>query len=477
MESLRRKRKGVKASAAIGSHLSDNGDHGRKSKKKCKLESCDDKRGILMTAPPSTSSSPLSPNRGHKRKLGCIDSSTQIRRKKKIENEYVLGASIGQGKFGSVRLCRSKVTGKEFAVKSLKKNGEESVHREVEIMQHLSGHPNVVMLRSVFEDSENFHLVMELCKEGRLLDKMKEGRFSEQRAACLVKDLVGVIKYCHEMGVVHRDIKPENILMMADGAIKLADFGLAVRLASGQKLSGIAGSPAYVAPEVLTGHYSEKVDIWGAGVLLHALLVGVLPFQGDSLEAVFEAIKTVELDFHSGLWEPISDLARDLIGRMLTRDVSKRITPDEILRHPWILLYTESKSKALPSKSKTRSSAIVQRLNFAALSITKSSSSSSSSSFGSSGDKSEEQDEYGFVDALAAAISRVQISEPKRSRLCLQLTGTAGMAHLHEGQPLYSFLTQNLTWCKASISDESIDISSNKRCRWWLIILVAPKGS
>lgn len=73
------------------------------------------------------------------------------------------------------------------------------------------------------------------------------------------------------------------------------------------------------------------MDIWGAGVLLHALLLGVLPFQGDSLEAVFDAIKTVELDFHSGLWVSTSELARDLIGRMLTRDVSRRMTADEVL--------------------------------------------------------------------------------------------------------------------------------------------------
>lgn len=102
-------------------------------------------------------------------------------------------------------------------------------------------------------------------------------------------------------------------------------------LMSGQQLTGLAGSPAYVAPEVLSGKYSEKVDIWSAGVLLHALLVGSLPFQGDSLEAVFEAIKNAKLDFHTGIWESISKPARDLIGRMLTRDVSARITADEVL--------------------------------------------------------------------------------------------------------------------------------------------------
>lgn len=100
---------------------------------------------------------------------------------------------------------------------------------------------------------------------------------------------------------------------------------------AGQRLTGLAGSPAYVAPEVIQGDYSEKVDIWSAGVLLHALLVGVLPFQGASLEAVFEAIKNGELDFHSEKWETVSKLARDLLERILTRDVAARITVDEVL--------------------------------------------------------------------------------------------------------------------------------------------------
>lgn len=60
-----------------------------------------------------------------------------------------------------------------------------------------------------------------------------------------------------------------------------------MRISEGQNLTGLAGSPAYVAPEVLSGKNSEKVDIWSAGVLLCALLIGCLPFQGDSLEAVF----------------------------------------------------------------------------------------------------------------------------------------------------------------------------------------------
>ncbi|XP_061360137.1 paired amphipathic helix protein Sin3-like 2 [Gastrolobium bilobum] len=116
---------------------------------------------------------------------------------------------------------------------SLKK-GDETVYREVEIMQHLSGHPGVVTLLAVYEEADCSHLVMELCSGGRLVDQMfREGPCSEQRAANILKEVMLVIKYCHDMGVVHRDIKPENILLTASGEIKLADFGLAMRISKG----------------------------------------------------------------------------------------------------------------------------------------------------------------------------------------------------------------------------------------------------
>ncbi|KAK8692357.1 hypothetical protein V6N13_075822 [Hibiscus sabdariffa] len=197
---------------------------------------------------------------------------------------------------------------------------------------------------------------------------------------------------------------------------------------TGQVLSGLVGSPAYVAPEVLLGNYSEKVDIWSAGVLLHVLLVGFLPFQGDSLKAVFEAIKTVKLDFHSGIWESVSKPARDLLARMLTRDVSSRITADEVLRHPWILFYTERSLKTLSikSKSKIQVGPSIQVSHSPGIELSMSRINGGCCGQGpqpaltshSSSCKSEEQDENGLVDVLAVAISHVRISEPKRTRLC-----------------------------------------------------------
>ncbi|KAK4491196.1 hypothetical protein RD792_001928 [Penstemon davidsonii] len=251
MECLGKKRKGVEISAdcqkdfeeqtplkVLWSHFSLE-DYSRR-KKKCKevvvLKSVDPSKTVVngvATAPACGTARLECPGRGLKRKIGCIDTATRLGRKKKIDQEYVMDKSLGQGKFGSVVLCRSKVTGEEFACKTLRK-GEEIVHREVEIMQHLSGHPGVVTLKAVYEDAESFHLVMELCSGGRLLDQMaREGQYSEHKAANIIKELMLAIRYCHEMGVVHRDIKPENILLTSSGQMKLADFGLAVRILDG----------------------------------------------------------------------------------------------------------------------------------------------------------------------------------------------------------------------------------------------------
>ena len=99
----------------------------------------------------------------------------------------------------------------------------------------------------------------------------------------------------------------------------------------GQNLSGLAGSPAYVAPEVLAGQYTEKVDVWATGVILHALLIGRLPFCGDSVDAIVEAVKSVQLDFHTDKWKSVSEPAKDFLSRMLSREVEKRVSPEEAL--------------------------------------------------------------------------------------------------------------------------------------------------
>ncbi|KAF5950207.1 hypothetical protein HYC85_012200 [Camellia sinensis] len=289
-------------------------------------------------------------------------------------------------------------------------------------MQHLSGHPGVVTLEAVYEDSKCFHLVMELCSSGHLIDQMaSEGRYSKHWAANIFKEIVLFVKHCHEMGV------PENILLTNSGKIKLADFGLAMSIANGQRLTGLAGSPAYVAPEVLLGNYSERVDMWSAGVLLHALLTGLLPFQVDSVEAVFEAIKNMKLDFHTGIWESISKAARDLIEHILTRDVATRTTADEVLSNQ---NQRAGHHHHLPSYQPTR----LEEQNDCRTAYDSFGETTDPASLpGSLSRKTEEQDDSGLVDALAVAISHVTISETKEQAMHSNKPNTGAMLVQHEG--------------------------------------------
>lgn len=160
-----------------------------------------------------------------------------------LGDRYLLREHLGWGQFGVIRACSDLVTGESLACKSIAKNrlvsGEDvrSVKLEIEVMARLSGHPNVVDLKAVYEEEDFVHLVMELCAGGELFHRLeKHGRFSEREAAVLFRDLMEVVMYCHDNGVVHRDLKPENILLAnkSDSSpIKLADFGLATYIKTG----------------------------------------------------------------------------------------------------------------------------------------------------------------------------------------------------------------------------------------------------
>ena len=140
---------------------------------------------------------------------------------KDVNDDYNLGKVLGRGQFGTTRLATdAKSRGDTYACKSIAKGklnckeDVEDVQREVQIMHHLKGHPNVTYLRGTYEDKQNVHLVMDLCGGGELFDAIiKRGKYSEKDAADLIRTIVSVVAHCHNMGVIHRDLKPENFLL------------------------------------------------------------------------------------------------------------------------------------------------------------------------------------------------------------------------------------------------------------------------
>lgn len=151
---------------------------------------------------------------------------------------FALGKKLGQGQFGTTFLCIEKATGREYACKSMAKRklvtdeDVEDVRREIQIMHHLHGHPNVISIKGAYEDAVAVHVVMELCAGGELFDRIiQRGHYSERQAADLIKTIVGVVETCHSLGVMHRDLKPENFLFVnqqEDSPLKTIDFGLSV---------------------------------------------------------------------------------------------------------------------------------------------------------------------------------------------------------------------------------------------------------
>lgn len=155
-----------------------------------------------------------------------------------LKEFYNLGSKLGHGQFGTTFVCTEKGTGEEYACKSIPKrkleNEEdvEDVRREIEIMKHLLGQPNVISIKGAYEDAVAVHMVMELCRGGELFDRIVErGHYSERKAAHLAKVILGVVQTCHSLGVMHRDLKPENFLFVddqEDSPLKAIDFGLSM---------------------------------------------------------------------------------------------------------------------------------------------------------------------------------------------------------------------------------------------------------
>lgn len=268
-------------------------------------------------------------------------------RTQNLREIYSLGKKLGQGQFGTTFLCTHNSTGSRFASKSIPKRkllcpeDYDDVWREIQIMHHLSEHPNVVRIHDTFEDSSAVHLVMELCDGGELFDRIVlKGHYSEREAAKLTKTIVSVVEACHSLGVFHRDLKPENFLFDSssdDAALKATDFGLSVFYKPGESFSDVVGSPYYVAPEVLRKHYGPEADVWSAGVILYILLSGVPPFWAETEMGIFRQILQGKLDFESEPWPAISQSAKDLIRKMLDRNPKKRLTAHQVLCHPWIV--------------------------------------------------------------------------------------------------------------------------------------------
>ena len=265
-----------------------------------------------------------------------------------IRTDFKMGKIIGSGHFGTVRLAtnRKGTDDTVYAIKTIKKTriqrDEDSLKREVRLMVTLD-HPNIVNLFDLYEDVKYYHLIMEYCKGGELFERIIQiGRYTEKRAAMLMKQIISAVKFLHDNNIAHRDLKPENFLFESDdndSILKLIDFGLSNKFCSKkgkvERMETIVGTPYYVAPEVLKGAYGPLCDMWSIGVIMFILLSGKYPFVGNTENEIFKKILTSDVNMSSGVWKTLSANSKDLIVKCLTKNPAKRINAKAALDHPW----------------------------------------------------------------------------------------------------------------------------------------------
>lgn len=257
------------------------------------------------------------------------------------EHKYRLMKTLGIGAFSKVKLAVHMPTGQKVAIKIMNRHKmrdmEEKVRRELMVMK-LVAHPHVVRLYEVIETPTEICMVMEYVESGDLFDYIVlNGRLSEDESRHFFQQIIAGVDYCHTNRVVHRDLKPENLLLDQErSSIKIADFGLSNIMRDGQFLKSSCGSPNYAAPEVIQRHWyaGPEVDVWSCGVILYAMLCGVLPFDDENISSLYRKI----IDCMYMLPSHLSVEARDLITSMLKADPLQRITIAEIRRHPFFQL-------------------------------------------------------------------------------------------------------------------------------------------
>ena len=211
---------------------------------------------------------------------------------KLLDNRYEILEIIGTGGMARVYKARCHRLNRLVAIKILREDLAQDAefrrrfHDESQAVAMLS-HPNIVAVYDVSRSSDLEYIVMELIDGITLKQYMqkKGNKLNWREALHFITQIVKALGHAHSRGIIHRDIKPHNIMVLRDGSVKVADFGIA-RVASGghSTLTQEAlGSVHYISPEQARGsHIDARSDLYSAGVVLYEMITGRLPFEGDT---------------------------------------------------------------------------------------------------------------------------------------------------------------------------------------------------
>jgi len=266
-----------------------------------------------------------------------------------IGNYEVSSLTLGEGSFSKVKVARHKVLNKYVAIKIIKKTSikdsyvAKNLERESKIMSTLY-HQNVVRLFEVSKCKGFYCLIMEYCSGGSLCDLVQNnGKLPEDKAKFFFRQMIQGLHYIHGKGIIHRDLKLENVLLNQDHSnLMIADFGLSNFWSPGTQLATHCGSPEYAAPELfIKSYYTNKIDIWSAGIVLYAMLTAQLPFDIKSgvkhhLKLLVKAVNNGLVEYHRRKLVHTSIELKLLLSKMLCVAHDQRISLENIWKDAWV---------------------------------------------------------------------------------------------------------------------------------------------
>jgi Tol biopolymer transport system component len=255
---------------------------------------------------------------------------------------YRIDGPLGSGGMGEVYRAHDTKLGRDVAIKVLPAavaqdaDRQARLEREARLLAALH-HPNIATIFGVENAGGVFAIVMELVEGPTLAECLEHGPLATKQVLAIARQIAEALDAAHEKGIVHRDLKPANIKVMADGTVKVLDFGLATAVQGGAaadadatrpvlSMAGdIRGTAAYMSPEQARGQAVDKrTDIWAFGAVLYEMLSGRPPFTGATSSDIMANVLQHEPDLAS-LPALTSPAARRLIARCLEKDPKRRM--------------------------------------------------------------------------------------------------------------------------------------------------------
>ncbi|KAJ3728576.1 kinase-like domain-containing protein [Lentinula raphanica] len=260
---------------------------------------------------------------------------------------FDLHRAVGKGAFGKVRVVEHKRTKKLYALKyvekarCIKQKAVANIIQERRLLEEID-HAFVVNLRYAFQDDENCFFVLDLMLGGDLRFHLeRKGPLPENVVAFWLAQLASAVAYLHKQHIIHRDLKPDNVLLDSEGNAHITDFNVAIHYSDRRQHTSVAGSMAYMAPEILGNKgYSWQIDWWSLGITIYELLFNKRPFDGRNADRMKATIMSEPLKFPTELI-PVSDDGTDILRQLIERDPTRRIgcrtldQLDDFRDHPW----------------------------------------------------------------------------------------------------------------------------------------------